>query len=132
MGVGDSFSEKIERTCGTFGGSASMRGRAVPMMLAALSTYHAGVSQIVIVGEPDAVDTRALFDVVRRHYLPTAVLVSVNETHREALSRLLPWTASLRQREGQATAYVCRDFTCQTPTSSVDELDAQLEGITHT
>ena len=34
-----------------------MRGRAVPMMLAALSTYHAGMPQIVIVGEPAAPDT---------------------------------------------------------------------------
>ena len=125
------MAEQIERTFGTFGGSASMRGRAVPMMLAALSTYHSGMAQIVIVGEPDAADTRALSDVVRRHYVPTAVLVSVHETHREALSRLLPWTTSFRSREGRAVAYVCRDFVCQTPTTLADELDAQLEGITH-
>jgi uncharacterized protein YyaL (SSP411 family) len=126
------MAEQIARTFGLFGGSASMRGRAVPLMLAALSTYHAGMPQIVIVGEPDAPDTRALSDVVRRHYMPTAVLVSVNETHREALSRLLPWTASLGKREGRATAYVCRDFACQMPTTLADELDAQLEEITHT
>jgi uncharacterized protein YyaL (SSP411 family) len=126
------MAETIERTFGMFGGSASMRGRAVPMMLAALSTYHAGMPQVVVAGEPDAADTRALSGVVRRHYIPTAVLVSVSDTHREALSRLLPWTTRLRQREGLATAYVCRDFACQTPTTSVDELDAQLEETTHT
>ena len=102
------------------------------MMLAALSTYHAGVSQIVIVGEPDAADTRGLSEIVRRHYIPAAVVVPVSEAQREPLSRLLPWTSSLRQREGRATAFVCRDFACQTSTTSVDELDAQLEGITHT
>ena len=123
---------RVTATFGTFGASASMRGRATPMMLAALSTYHSGVPQIVIVGEPGAADTRALSEVVRRHYIPTAALVSVSETHREALSRLLPWTSSLRQRDGRATAYVCRDFACQVPTTSVDELDAQLEAITHT
>ncbi|MSO46455.1 MAG: thioredoxin domain-containing protein [Acidobacteria bacterium] len=123
---------RVAATFGMFAGSASMRGRATPMMLAALSTYHAGMPQIVIVGEPDGEDTRALSDIVRRHYVPAALLVSASETHREALSRLLPWTTSLRTREGRATAYVCRDFACQTPTSSVDELDAQLEEITHT
>ena len=102
------------------------------MMLAALSTYHAGVPQIVIVGEPDAANTRALSEVVRRHYIPTAVVVPVSEAQREPLSQLLPWTSSLRQLEGRATVFVCRDFACQTPTSSVDELDAQLEGIIHT
>jgi uncharacterized protein YyaL (SSP411 family) len=60
------------------------------------------------------------------------VVVPVSEAQREPLSRLLPWTSSLRQVEGRATVFVCRDFACQTPTSSVDELDAQLEGIIHT
>jgi uncharacterized protein YyaL (SSP411 family) len=124
--------DRVMTTFGTFGASASMRGRGVPMMLSALSTYHAGVSQIVIVGEPDAADTRALSEVVRRHYMPTAVLIPVSEAQRESLSRLLPWTSSLCRRNGRATAFVCRDFACQTPTTSVDELDAQLEGITHT
>ena len=131
--TGDSaMAGRVAATFGTFGGSASMRGRGVPMMLAALSTYHSGVPQIVIVGEPGAADTRALSEVVRRHYIPTAVLVPVSEAQREALSRLLPWTSSLSQREGRATAYVCRDFACRTPTTSVDELDAQLEETTHT
>jgi uncharacterized protein YyaL (SSP411 family) len=131
--TGDSaMAGKVATTFGTFGASASMRGRGVPMMLAALSTYHSGVTQIVIVGEPDAADTRALSDVVRRHYIPTAVVVPVAGAQRETLSRLLPWTSGLRQREERATAYVCRDFACQTPTTSADELDAQLEEIAHT
>jgi uncharacterized protein YyaL (SSP411 family) len=126
------MADRVTKTFGTLGASASMRGRGVPMMLAALSTYHAGVPQIVIVGEPDAANTRALSEVVRRHYIPTAVVVPVSEAQREPLSQLLPWTSSLRQLEGRATVFVCRDFACQTPTSSVDELDAQLEGIIHT
>jgi uncharacterized protein YyaL (SSP411 family) len=124
--------DRVTKTFGTLGASASMQGRGVPMILAALSTYHAGVPQIVIVGEPGDADTRALAEVVRQHYIPTAVVVPVSEVQREPLSRLLPWTSSLRQREGRATAFVCRDFSCQVPTTSVDELDAQLEGITHT
>ena len=123
---------KIDATLGMFAGSASMHGRAVPMMVAALSTYHSGMPQIVIVGEPEAGDTRALAEVVRRHYIPTAVLVAVSEARRQELSRVLPWTKDLRQRDGRATAYVCRDFACQTPTTLADELDAQLEEISHT
>ena len=140
------MADQVERTLGMFGGSASMRGRAVPMMLAALSTYHAGVAQVVIAGESDlrrgsghperqsrgVADTRALTDVARRHYLPAAVLVRVSEAHRQELSRLLPWTRDLVMRDGRATAYVCRDFACRTPTTLADEFDAQLEEITHT
>jgi uncharacterized protein YyaL (SSP411 family) len=129
--LGDAaMTQRIERTLAMFGGSAAMRGRAVPMMLAALSTYHAGVPQIVVAGGADATETHALTAVVRRHYLPTAVVLPLTGTHRETLAPLLPWTASLRLRDGRATAYVCREFACQTPAISPGELDTQLEALT--
>ena len=42
--------ERIDRTLKMFGPQIGKVARAVPMMLAALSTYHAKVAQIVIVG----------------------------------------------------------------------------------
>ena len=120
---------KIESTLRMFGGNASMRGRSVPMMLAALSTYHAGVPQVVIVGEPGESTARLLTDVVRKTYLPHAVVVPVRDSHRAALAGLLPWTKDLRMREGRATAYVCREFACQAPTTSPEELTGQLKDL---
>ena len=61
--------------------------------------------------------------------MPNTVHLVVDERHRHELSRLLPWTSGLRKRDGRATAYVCRDFACQTPTSSAEELRAQLEEL---
>ena len=126
LGVGSSYAAHVERAFGSFGASASMRGRAVPMMLAALSTYHAGMPQVVIVGEPGARDSRALARVVHRRYMPGALIVPISSSHRVELARLLPWTAPLVMRNSQATAYVCRDFACEMPTSSPAELDSQL------
>ena len=123
------MTDKIERTFGMFSGSASLRGRTVPMMLAALSTYHAGMPQVVIVGEPTAADTQALVRLVSRHYMPSAVIVPIHERHRLELSRLLPWTEALRMRDGRATAYVCRDFTCQAPVSTPEDLAHQIEEL---
>jgi uncharacterized protein YyaL (SSP411 family) len=40
----------------------------------------------------------------------------------------LPWVAAMKEREGQATAYLCRDFVCQAPTVSPDDLDRLLLG----
>ncbi|MBI3049088.1 MAG: thioredoxin domain-containing protein [Acidobacteria bacterium] len=129
LGIGSSYHEPIAHAFAMFGASASMRGRAVPMMLAALSTYYAGMPQIVLVGEREAPDTQALAAVVRQHYLPTAVVVPVTGAHQQVLARLLPWTAALTARGGQATAYVCGDFACHAPTTSPDDLDAQLREL---
>jgi uncharacterized protein YyaL (SSP411 family) len=106
-------------------------GRTVPMMMAALSTYHAGMSQIVIAEGPAepgrdgaAAETRALMDIVRQRYMPFAVIVPLTSP---ALSVLLPWTEAMSTRATQPTAYVCRDFACLAPATSAKKLSEQLE-----
>ena len=113
------------------------------MMMAALSTYHARMSQIVIAGDRAAGETRALMDVVRRRYMPFAVTIPLGMREPSAgsssaesripnpdvksLTHLLPWTEAMAARADQSTAYVCRDFACLTPATSADELVGQLE-----
>jgi uncharacterized protein len=118
--------DQIDLTLGNFASRAAQSGRTVPMMLAALSTYHAGMPQVVLVSDGASRDAEALRDVVRRRYLPTAITVPVNSGNRDRLDRLLPWMAAMKTRDGRPTAYVCRDFSCQTPTTDREDLDRQL------
>jgi uncharacterized protein YyaL (SSP411 family) len=117
---------RIEQTFAGYASRAAQMGRAIPMMLAALSVYHSGMPQIVIVGDPAAADTNALKRAVRDTYVPSAIVVPVSLAQLEPLARALPWIASMQSRAGQATAYVCRDFVCQAPTTSAAELVSQL------
>jgi uncharacterized protein YyaL (SSP411 family) len=120
------FDDKVQRTLGAFASRAGQMGRSVPMMLAALSTYHTGIPQIVVVGEPNADDTMKLHHVLHVTYRPTSIVVPLVSQHRETLARLLPWTGSMRAVDGRATAYVCRDFACQSPATSPEQLALQL------
>ena len=121
--------DQIELTLGNFASRASQSGRIVPMMLAALSTYHAGMPQVVLIGDGAARDLQVLHDVVRRRYLPTTITVPVDSSNRERLDRVLPWMAAMTARDGRPTAYVCRDFSCQAPTTEARELDGQLSNL---
>jgi uncharacterized protein len=120
---------QIDLTLGTFAARAAQSGRTVPMMLAAFSTYHSGMPQVVIVGDPASEATQSLLDVVRSHYLPTAIIVPVHSSNRAPLDRLLSWMTAMKEHDGQPTAYVCRDFSCQTPTTDARELDGQLRAV---
>jgi uncharacterized protein len=111
---------RVERTLAAFGGRAAQMGRAIPMMLSALSTYHAGMPQLVLVGEEPG--ARALLDVVRDRYHPTAVVIRVDPARADAIGRLLPWTSAMTMREGRPTAYLCRDFACEAPVTGPDAL----------
>ena len=119
--------EKVERTLRRFGSRLGQAARAVPMMMSALSTYHAGMRQVVIIGHPDAEDTRAMRAVLSELYLPFAVTIVVEPGARQArLAKALPFVEPMTMRDGRATAYVCRNFTCQEPVTTVDGLRAQV------
>jgi uncharacterized protein len=115
--------EKLNRALARFGVHLGERARAVPMVAAALSTFHAGVGQIVLVGQQDAPDFQTLHRTFAQVYRPFLVVVPVDVRRdpRRVASRL-PFIGPLEAREGRATAYVCRDFACQAPTTSADQL----------
>jgi uncharacterized protein len=122
------LTEMIDRTLRMYGGRAAQSGRTMPMALAALSTYHMGMPQIVLAGEDEA-SLRPMRDVVRRRYLPAALTFPLTHARREAVGQLLPWTLAMTPRHGRATAYVCREFSCLEPAESPEALAAQLDKI---
>ncbi len=121
---------KVEQTLGRFGTRLGQAARAVPLMMAALVRYHAPATQIVIVGAPDAPETRVLDRVVAARYLPFAVRLRVTPGDGQAtLAERLPFVGAMREIDGRPTAYVCSNFTCQEPVTDPARLDEQLAGI---
>ncbi len=119
--------DRIERTLRLFGTRLEQAGRAVPMMGAALSTYLAGVQQIVIVeGERDAND---LERAVALRYLPFAVTLRVAPDRQRALAGSLPFIAAMRPVEGAAAVYVCRNFACRQPVTAPESLSEELTAV---
>jgi uncharacterized protein len=133
------WSDHVERTLRLFATRLEQMGRGVPMMAAALSTYLAGVQQIVIAEgedgrpEPGREATSAADDALDRaaamQYLPFAIQLRINPEQRRALAGSLPFLAAMQPLAGITAAYVCRDFTCRQPVTTVDALEQEL-GIT--
>ncbi|MBC7952088.1 MAG: thioredoxin domain-containing protein [Rhodospirillaceae bacterium] len=78
--------------------------------------------QVVVVGEPEQNDTQALLRAVAETSLPTRVLEQVDGI-------VLPAGHPAHGKgavDGQATAYVCRGFTCSPPVTDAAALRDQL------
>lgn len=80
--------------------------------------------EIAIVGDPDCVDTQALLNVVRDGYRPFQ-MVALSTSHDKAAQ--VPLLQDRGLVDGRVTAYVCRSFTCQAPSTGPEGLQAQLE-----
>jgi uncharacterized protein YyaL (SSP411 family) len=126
---GSDWPGRVERTLARLGPHVGEAARALPFMMGNLSAWHAGRAQVVVVGRCESEDTRALQRVMSGRWLPFTFTLPIDPERTHArLAERLPWTGALTMREGRATAYVCRNFTCDRPVSSPDELSALLTG----
>jgi uncharacterized protein YyaL (SSP411 family) len=122
----DDRQRKAERTLARLGPGIGAAARAVPMLLCALSAWHAGIGQIAVVGDPDSESTRELERELAAHYLPFAIHVPIAPgAAQDALAARLDFTRGMIAGTG-AAAYVCQNFTCQSPVSDRIALRALL------
>jgi uncharacterized protein YyaL (SSP411 family) len=117
------WGDRIERTLRLFATRLEQMGRGVPMMAAALSVYTAGIQQIVI-AEGDGDDS--LDRAAALQYLPFSIQLRVAADARRALAGSLPFIGAMQPVDGVTAVYVCRDFTCRRPVTTVDALHQEL------
>jgi uncharacterized protein YyaL (SSP411 family) len=122
----DAYRERAGRTLARYGKRAGAAARVIPMMLCALSQWHSPSTQVVVVGGRGAEPVLALEEEIAAHYLPFAVHVPVDpDGNAQALKARLPFVDGM-QAHGGGAVYVCRDFTCLQPVSSIDALRQAL------
>ena len=93
--------------------------------LCALDSAIGPVHDVVIVGERDADDTRAMINGLRDHYLPRVLIIfRPPGEHDLLLTSLAPFTRNLNALGGKATAHICTGHTCAMP---ITELYQMLE-----
>jgi uncharacterized protein YyaL (SSP411 family) len=104
--------------------AASSSPLAFGHLLGAVDLYTSTALEIVIIGDPGAADTTALLDVVRGRYLPNKVVIVAPDATR---SDSIPLLEARTRIDGRATAYVCRNRTCDAPVTDPADLARQLE-----
>jgi hypothetical protein len=107
----------------------------VGSMLATLDFYVRKPQEIVLMGTPEAEDTRAMLQALHQQYLPNTVLFQIDPQQvtaaLEALPLLRDVLAGKAQVDGKATVYVCHNFTCSLPVTDPEALTALLARPAH-
>jgi hypothetical protein len=79
--------------------------------------------EIVIAGVPKGEDTEEMLNALRRHYIPNAViLLRPPDEVSPDIVNIAPFTKDCKPLDDRATAYVCSNFTCHSPTTDVGEM----------
>jgi uncharacterized protein YyaL (SSP411 family) len=121
----DALRQRARSILSPFGEAMAEHPLAFGRLVGALDDCLAETQEVAIVGDPSAPESGALLEVVNAHFRPH-VAVAFKRSEDQDVERLIPLLADRPMLGGQATAYVCRNFACQLPTTAPDELERQL------
>jgi uncharacterized protein YyaL (SSP411 family) len=95
--------------------------------MAAIDFVNGPSHEVVVTGAPDAEDTMAMLRALRERFLPNKVVLFVPDGEAPEVTEIAPYAEGYRIVDGKATAYVCVNFSCQLPVTSVSEMLHLLE-----
>jgi uncharacterized protein YyaL (SSP411 family) len=113
--------EAIRPLLDVLGRAPSAFGR----LLSALDFYLSSPAEVALVGDPESADMAAMLRAVWKPYVPNKV-VAGRDPSDEVAAALVPLLESRPQVGGRPTAYICRNYICEAPTTDPDEVRSEL------
>ncbi|MCZ6767557.1 MAG: thioredoxin domain-containing protein, partial [bacterium] len=116
-----------ERVAKAFYDDVAKAPSAFSMLLLALDFGIGPSYEVVIVGDPNASDTKSMQRALNERFVPNKVVLFKAEGKAgEALSEIASFTESHATIEGKATVYVCKNYACELPTTDVAKMVEML------
>jgi len=120
---------RAQQTLDAFAGQLKSMPSAMPQMLVALDFHLDKPKQIVIAGNPQHDDTKAMLREVHKRYIPNKVILLADGGEGQRfLSQYLSFMQSVKMHKGKATSFICENYVCQLPTSDLKVMAGLLQG----
>src|SRR5712692_948935 len=92
-------------------------------LMAALDFGIGPSYEVVIAGNSQAADTKAMLRAISKQYVPNKVVIlKPTEQNAPEITRLAEFTKYQTSRDGKATAYVCLNYNCKLPTTEINKM----------
>src|SRR5437762_750969 len=114
---------RAKKTVNAFARQVAHFPSALPQMLVAFDFLECSPRQIVIAGDSDSPDTKALLAEVRRHFLPNRVLLLADGAEGQSyLGETNQAVRAMSMMAEKPAAYVCENFACKMPVTDPADL----------
>jgi uncharacterized protein YyaL (SSP411 family) len=122
------YEEKAAALSRAFADTVTQSPGAHTQLLIALDFARGPSYEVVIVGDPRAEDTQTMMRALRKVFVPSKVVIfRPIDDEAPAITRLAEFTKDLTPLDNKATAYVCKGFRCELPTTDVHQMLALLQ-----
>ena len=97
----------------------------MPQMLCAVDFALHKPKQIIIAGEKNSFAVKEMLHEVHQRYMPGKILIFADS---KSDTSLMPFLSSIVSKSNKkTTAYVCENYACKLPTSSMTEFSKLLD-----
>ncbi|MFX0097020.1 MAG: thioredoxin domain-containing protein [Candidatus Hodarchaeota archaeon] len=123
------YEDKAAQIARTFSGNVAMAPEAYTQLMSALDFAVGPSYELVIVGDLKERGTKAMLRAVRNKFIPNkVVLFRPAGVESPEIAKLAGFTGPLFAKNGMATAYVCKDYKCDLPTTDTEKM-LELLGV---
>lgn len=112
------FEDIASKSMESIAGAASITPEAFIQFLVAVDFALGPVNEVVIAGDPREDETRVMLDTLRERFMPRSVVLLKSAE----LDEISSFTSNLTSKEGRATAYVCKNYRCNLPTTDPEKM----------
>lgn len=116
------FEDLAEKQIKAFAGEIAEHPSAYSYFLMAAQFAIGPTKEIVIAGTIGEENTENMMGILHSMFLPLSVLILHDEINRREIVDLIPFIKDQKMKDGKATAYVCENFSCQSPVTESDQL----------
>jgi uncharacterized protein YyaL (SSP411 family) len=115
---------KAERIIKSFSAEIAQHPAGHSQLMVALEFALNPNYEVVIVGKPQEKDTTMMLAALGKPFLPEKVVIfrPADKHASKDITDIAPFTLPMAAKNGQATAYVCQEFACKLPTTSIDQM----------
>lgn len=114
------FEEKAAQIGSFFSNAVKQYPAAYTQLMVALDFGVGPSYEVVIVGNSQAEDTKAILDALRKQFIPNKiVLLRPTEKDTDDITSIAEFTRGQSTLGGKATAYVCLNYECKLPTTDI-------------
>ena len=115
--------ERAHEIYRAFGAQADAMPTAFTQFLCGLDFAIGPASEVIITGNIKHKDTQEMLRTLRKNFVPNKIVVFRPESPAHPdIETIAPFVQSHSGINGQATAYVCTNFTCSLPTNDPEQM----------
>ncbi|OFI06103.1 glycosyl hydrolase family 76 [Clostridium acetireducens DSM 10703] len=116
--------DKINKQFFAFGEEINKNPLGYSNFVIAFMSYYESIKQIVITGNKEDADTKAILEKVNSKYNPFSIIILNDESSE--LFKVNSFLKEQKKVNNKTTIYICENFSCKSPVNNIDELDKLL------